>query len=106
MHWLYRKSRSTSSSDLGFHTDDVKKKKKNDVIVCKLDVNENNRTVGAGSIVFFKLEYNLFRWNKGLLLQHFLNKTESAIFVSLMCSLLPKDHHAKLILFFYENQIW
>ena len=27
-----------------------------------------------------------------------LNKTESAIFVSLMCSLLPKDLHSELIM--------
>ena len=27
-----------------------------------------------------------------------LNKTEFAIFVSLMCSLLPEDHHTELIL--------
>ena len=29
---------------------------------------------------------------------HKLNKTESAIFVSLICSLLPKDLHSELIL--------
>ena len=33
-----------------------------------------------------------------LLHMHKLNKTESAIFVSLMCSLLPKDLHSELIL--------
>ena len=27
-----------------------------------------------------------------------LNKTESAIFVSLVCSLLPEDYHSELIL--------
>ena len=31
-----------------------------------------------------------------------LNKTESAIFVSLMCSLLPKDLHSELILYIVD----
>ena len=33
-----------------------------------------------------------------------LNKNESAIFVSLMCSLLPKDLHSELIGYILRNQ--
>ena len=40
------------------------------------------------------------RGGVGITLLHInkLNKTKSAIFVSLMCSLLPEDLHSKLIL--------
>ena len=41
------------------------------------------------------------RWQRcTIILLHVntLNETESAMFVSLMCSLLPEDHHSGLIL--------
>ena len=50
MHWLYRKSVSTLSSDVGFYSRYVK----NDVTLCKLDVNVKQRTAVAGSVDFFK----------------------------------------------------
>ena len=43
---------STSSSDVGFYSRYVK----NDVTLCKLDVNVKNRTAVAGSVDFFKLQ--------------------------------------------------
>ena len=33
---------------------------KNDVTICKLDVNVKNRTAVAGSVDLFQLEYKLF----------------------------------------------
>ena len=47
MLWLYRKSR-----DVGFYSRYVK----NDVTLCKLDVNVKKRTAVAGSVDFFKLK--------------------------------------------------
>ena len=44
---------STMSSDVGFFTAVTSK---NDVTLCKLDVNVKNRTADAGSVDFFKLE--------------------------------------------------
>ena len=51
MHWLYRKSRISLLSDVGFTADYVKK----DVFLCKRD-NVKNRMAVAGSVGFFKLE--------------------------------------------------
>ena len=34
---------------------------KNDVTLCKLDVNVKNRTAVAGSVFYFKLKYKLFK---------------------------------------------
>ena len=34
-----------------------------------------------------------------------LNKTESAVFVSLMCCLLPEDLHSELISFMYVGMV-
>ena len=45
-----------SSSDVGF----TAVTSRNDVTLCKLDINEMNRTVVAGSVDFFKLESKLF----------------------------------------------
>ena len=36
-------------------------RQKNDVTLCKLDINVKNRTVVTGSVYFFKLEYKLFK---------------------------------------------
>ena len=35
-----------------------------------------------------------------------LNKTESAIFISLMCSFLPEDLHSGLILIYHDYIQW
>ena len=43
---------STSSSDIGF----TAVTSKNDVTLCKVEVNVKNRTVVAGSVDFIKLE--------------------------------------------------
>ena len=43
---------STSSSDVGFYSRYVK----NDVTLCKLNVNVKNRTAAAGSVDVFKLK--------------------------------------------------
>ena len=51
---------SLSSSDV-FTDDDVMQTEKNDVSLCKLDVDVKNRTVVAGSIGFFKTELKTFR---------------------------------------------
>ena len=51
MHRLYRKHVSTSSSDVGFFTAVTSE---NDVTLCKLDVNVQNRTAVAGSVDFFE----------------------------------------------------
>ena len=56
MHWLYRKSHSASSSDVGFYS----RLSENDARLCKLDVNVKNLTAVAGSIGFFQLDYKLF----------------------------------------------
>ena len=54
MHWLYIGSRvSVLSSDVVFYTAITSK---NDVTLCKLDVNVKNRTAVAGSVNFFQLE--------------------------------------------------
>ena len=34
---------------------------KNDVTLCKLDVNVKNRRVVAGSVYFFKVDYKFFK---------------------------------------------
>ena len=49
-----------SSCDVGFYSRYVK----NDVTLCKLDVNVKNRTAVAGNVNFFKLEYKLFSAKK------------------------------------------
>ena len=53
MHWLYRQSRTLSSEFVCFFTaEDVMKTEKNDVSLCKLDVNGKNRTAVADSVGF------------------------------------------------------
>ena len=49
------------SSDFGFYSWMTSK---NDVSLCKLDVNVKNRITVSGSIGFFKLEYKLFEGKK------------------------------------------
>ena len=57
MHRLYRKSRIYVVKWRWFFQP---LRQKNDVTLCKLDVNVKNRTVVAGSVDLFKLEYKLF----------------------------------------------
>ena len=55
MHWLYWKSRNARRQvTLVFTANNVK----NDVILCKIDVNVKNRMPVAGSVGFFKLSRN------------------------------------------------
>ena len=44
MHWIYRKSHLCHQVTLVFTADDVMKLEKNDVTLCKLDIDVKNRT--------------------------------------------------------------
>ena len=53
MHWLYRQSRTSSSEFFFvFYSQGRHENEKNDVSLCKLDVNGKNRTAVTDSVGF------------------------------------------------------